>query len=132
MSNYQSYQPYQPDSSQPYASAPYDPAGQPYAPVEPYGAAYAAPRPEHPRATTILVLGILGFVTSGILGPVAWAMGNTARRECAAGQYTMTDSLRIGRMLGIITTILLIIGIVLIVIMVAAGLLFAAGGAIGG
>ena len=41
-----------------------------------YGAA-GVPQ-EHPKGTTILVLGILSLVLCGLLGPFAWNMGNQA------------------------------------------------------
>ena len=80
--------------------------------MSPYSSAYPMmpARSEHPQATTVLVLGILGFFVS-VTGPIAWAIGNKARRECASGMYVETDALRIGRILGIITSILLIVGI---------------------
>lgn len=45
---------------------------------QPYGAQRAQ---EHPKGTTILVLGILSLVVCGVLGPIAWVMGNRAVRE---------------------------------------------------
>jgi hypothetical protein len=80
---------------------------------------------EHPMATTVLVLGILGFVTSGITGLVAWVLGNRARRDCVTGMYAMSDSLRIGRVLGIITGVLLIIGIGVLLLSVIPFAIFA-------
>jgi len=69
---------------------------------------------------TVLVLGILSLVVMGVLGPVAWVLGNKAKRECDAGVYRMTDSLSVGRILGIIASVLLIVaGVSMIVMMVA-------------
>jgi hypothetical protein len=86
-------------------------AAQPY-PGLPYPSAMVVGAPiQHPMATTVLVLGILGFVTSGITGIIAWVLGNRAARDCATGLYTMSDPLRIGRILGMITALLLFIGI---------------------
>lgn len=80
-------------------------------------------RPEHPQATTVLVLGILGFVTSGLTGPFAWAIGNKALKECDSGMYRVTDQLTVGRILGIVTSILLIVGVaVTIFILFAVGI----------
>jgi len=73
-------------------------------------------RPEHPQATTVLVLGILSLVGVSIVGPIAWHMGNKGLKECEAGVYSMTDPLRIGRILGIIGTILLIIGVAFVIV----------------
>jgi len=83
-------------------------------------------RPEHPQATTVLILGILGLVVAGVLGPVAWFMGNKAIKECEAGTYTRTGPLTAGRILGIIGTILLIVSVVVIILVVVIGLITAA------
>jgi len=53
------------------------PPPQPGQPA-PYG---YGPPPNHPRATTVLVLGILALAFCGILGIPAWVIGNTALRE---------------------------------------------------
>ena len=127
-----SYDPYAPQGQnpstfgQPIGYPPADSATQPYPglpsappayPAQQYAAPYGAIRPEHPQATVVLVLGILGFFTA-ITGVIAWVMGNHAKKECEAGTYTMTDQLRIGRILGMVTTILAIVGIVLAIIYV--------------
>jgi len=80
---------------------------------------------EHPQATVVLVLGILGLFTA-ILAPIAWYMGNKATREVQAGTYSMSDPLKIGRILGIIGTILLIVGGVVAVVAIVIALVFAA------
>jgi hypothetical protein len=66
--------------------------------------------PPH-RGTLILVLGILGLVVCGFLGPVAWIMGNTDLKEIRAGRMDpegegLTNG---GRILGIISTVLLVL-----------------------
>ncbi len=43
------------------------------------------------NATLILVLGILSLVCCGLLGPVAWIMGNNALREIDAGIGNPSD-----------------------------------------
>jgi len=99
---------------------------QSYGPM-PGGAPYiVSGRPEHPRAMTVLVLGILSLVGLGFLGPFAWYMGNKAQKECAAGLYALTDPLRIGRILGMVGTGLLIVTPVMVVVMIGLGLGFAA------
>jgi len=82
--------------------------------------------PPHPSATTVLVLGILGLVLSGILSPVAWWMGNSALKDVAAGHYSSNDQLKVGRILGIVGTVILIVAVVCIVIAVFAAFIFAA------
>lgn len=79
------------------------------------------------RGTMILVLGICSLVVCGFLGPVAWIMGNNDLKEIRAGRMDpegeqMTN---IGRILGMIASILIVVGLVIwcfiFVIMLAAG-----------
>jgi hypothetical protein len=59
----------------------------PYPQYPPPG--YGAPvqyAPDHPKATTSLVLGILGVVLCQILGPFAWSMGKKTLNEIDASQ----------------------------------------------
>ena len=72
---------------------------------------------DHPQTTTILILGILGLIACGVLGPFAWSMGNKALREIDAshGQIGGRDTINVGRILGIVATVLLgliVIGII--------------------
>jgi hypothetical protein len=88
-----------------------------YGAPPPPGGAYggyggAGARPEHPQGTTILVLGILGLVCCGLCAIAAWVMGNKAQKEIAAGQYAETSGVKIGRILGMVGTILMILGVV--------------------
>ena len=131
MSNPQEEQPQaQPGSQSPYQSSEqFPPAGQsapygqqspmPYGQQSPmpYGQQYGAPPQEHPQGTLILVFGILGiFIT--IFAPIAWYMGNKAKREIQASgiQYSNEQNVSIGRMLGKIFTIIALISIVLTII----------------
>jgi hypothetical protein len=104
-------------SAQSYGSAPEPQSGyqqQPAYPpapqagyVQPYGAL-----PEHPQGTTILVLGIVGlFVT--ICAPIAWYMGSKAQKEIAASgvHYANEQNVNIGKILGMVLTILAIVGL---------------------
>jgi hypothetical protein len=78
---------------------------------------------EHPQGTTILVLGILSLVVCGILGPIAWNMGNKALREIDASPqvtYTNRGNVNAGRICGIIGTAFLALGAVFVVIAVLA------------
>ena len=95
--------------------APGAPVGPASAPPPGYG--YAVPQ-EHPQGTTILVLGILSLVVCGLLGPVAWTMGSKALTEIDRNPaaYTNRGSVSAGRILGIISSVLLIVGIVVTVI----------------
>jgi hypothetical protein len=132
-----------PPSPNPYG----DPQGQPYAPPpNPYPAPneYAAPQnpygvpfqpayaggalPDHPSATTSMVLGIVGlvgiFLCGGltlILSPVAWVVGAKAVREIDAtpGRYGGRDKAQGGKVMGIIGSIFLVLGIIAIIGFVA-------------
>ena len=63
----------------------------------------------------ILVFGILGLTVCGIFAPIAWVMGSGDLKEMQAG--TMDPSgeqmTSIGRILGIIGTVLILIGLCL-------------------
>jgi hypothetical protein len=111
----------QPSPQTPYPSGQYPPAGQPQpygqqSPM-PYGQPYGAPPQEHPQGTLILVFGILGiFIT--IFAPIAWYMGNKAKREMQASgiQYSNEQNVSIGRMLGKVFTIIALVSIALTII----------------
>ncbi|MDR2973648.1 MAG: hypothetical protein LBV00_02885 [Propionibacteriaceae bacterium] len=121
------YQPYTPPMTAPSPTGSGTvPLSMSVYPTMPYPGVMPGQRPEHPQATTVLVLGILSFIVAGVLGPVAWYMGNKAMRECAAGMYTASDQLKVGRVLGIVATVLLGIGVVAIMGMIALGLFAAA------
>jgi hypothetical protein len=114
-------------------SNPYDPNAVPpsqdsggYNPA-PYGQPYPPVAPEHPQGTTVLVLGIVGIFFS-ICAPFAWYLGNKALEEIRASgvRYANEQNIVIGRILGIVFTILTIVALVLTVIfliiaVVAAG-----------
>jgi uncharacterized membrane protein YjgN (DUF898 family) len=70
------------------------------------------PQPKHPQAVTVLVLGLLGIVVCGLCGPFAWSMGNRVEREITAsqGRWGGGTEATIGKILGIVATVLLIVG----------------------
>ncbi|KPJ62197.1 hypothetical protein AMK68_05195 [candidate division KD3-62 bacterium DG_56] len=74
----------------------------------------SAPLTPH-RATTILVLGILGILCCAIVGIVAWVMGNNDLREMEAGRMDPAgrDMTNIGRILGMVAVGLWILWIIL-------------------
>jgi hypothetical protein len=80
----------------------------------PYGQGYSASAGDHPQGTTILVLGIVGIFFT-ICAPIAWYLGSRALKEIKASgaTYNNQQQIVIGRMLGIIFTILAIIGLVI-------------------
>jgi len=113
-----SYQPY-PASDYPPMAA-YPTTAQPTQPsaVAPWSASAPVPYafseaalPEHPSATTALVLGILGIVGLWPLGPIAWIVGAKAKREMRAepGRWRSSGSLTTGVVLGVITTVLMVL-----------------------
>lgn len=68
---------------------------------------------DHPKGITILVLGILSLLCCSPLGIAAWLMGNTALKEIDAepGRYGNRQIVQIGRILGIIGVVLLVLSI---------------------
>jgi hypothetical protein len=69
--------------------------------------------PEDSQATTVLVLGILSLVICQFLGPFAWVMGNKEIAGIDAGRRPPDNrsTAQAGRILGIISTVFLIIGV---------------------
>lgn len=97
----------------------------------PYGA-FTPPVRDHPQSTTALVLGIVGLVgglSCGLgffVSPFAWALGRNASKEIAAsrGQIGGEGQARAGMIMGIIGTVLLVLGllaIALIIVIAIAG-----------
>jgi len=89
---------------------------------------YAAP-PNHTQATTVLVLGILSLVVCGIIGPFAWTMGNRVVREIdsSGGALGGRTEANVGRILGIVATVLIVVGLVLVVGLFALGAVVSVG-----
>ena len=85
--------------------------------------------PQDSQATTILVLGILSLVLCQFLGPFAWVMGNKELAAIDAGERPPENrsTAQTGRILGIISTVLLIIGVVFFIVMGVFLLIAAAG-----
>jgi uncharacterized membrane protein YjgN (DUF898 family) len=83
--------------------------------------AYRPEPPKHPQAVTVLVLGILGIVVCGVIGPFAWTMGNrvVAEIEASGGQWSGHTEATVGRVMGIVSTALLALSAFLIVLFVA-------------
>ena len=122
-------------------------AGQPYGPPAPYGqqqygqqqyggpAPYAQPQgfppvayaPDHPRATTSLVLGILGIVVCGVSAPFAWWVGRqtVAEIDASHGQLGGRGAAQTGYVLGVIGSALLGFALLLVVVWLVFLLLLA-------
>ncbi len=79
--------------------------------------------PETSQATTALVLGILGIVICGLCAPFAWYIGGNEVKAIDAGRRDPSNrgSAQAGRILGIIVSILGLIGIALVIVIVIAG-----------
>ncbi len=88
--------------------------GQPD-PYRPYPGATAV-NPYDQKATTVLVLGILGLVFCGVLGIIAWVQGNNLRDEAKAAGYPEPSNGQIGRILGMVATGLMAAGLVLMLV----------------
>jgi hypothetical protein len=98
--------------------------GAPGHAVPGYGAGYGyAVQQNHPRATTAMVLGILGLVLCGVLGIPAVVIGNGVLRDIRAspGQYAGEGSARAGVIMGWIAIGLLVLGVVAIIALVMLG-----------
>lgn len=88
--------------------------------------AYAGVPNEHPRGTTILVLGILSLVLCGLFtGIPAWVMGRKATREIESSPHPVSNRgvVKAGYICGMIGTIisaLLLVFYVIVIIGVAS------------
>ena len=70
---------------------------------------------EHGTATAVFVLGVLSVVGLPVFGPVAWVLGRRVLREIDAsvdGVYRNRGLARVGMVLGIIGTALLVLIVV--------------------
>ncbi|HEU4513212.1 MAG TPA: DUF4190 domain-containing protein [Nocardioidaceae bacterium] len=116
--------PEQPESGQPgywgQQEQPTAAYGQPYPPGPP-GYPMQGPvqyAPDHPRATTSLVLGILGIVPCQLLAPFAWWIGKKTLDEIDAsgGRLGGRTAAQAGYIMGIIGTVLLAVGILFMIL----------------
>lgn len=94
-----------------------EPILQPGATPMPAFAVYPS-YPENSRATTALVLGILGLVVCGLCAPFAWQIGNEELRAIDAGRRDPSNrgTAQAGRILGIVGTALIAIGILFLLV----------------
>ena len=93
------------------------------APVAPAGPQEPPQAVAPHRGVLILVLGILGIVCCFICGIVAWVMGNKDLQEMAAGRMDREGQglTQAGKICGMISVILAIIGLVIQVIVLLLG-----------
>jgi hypothetical protein len=88
------------------------------------------PVPDHPQATTALTLGLVGMIGTmicgipAVVGPFAWYMGAKVKREIDAsgGQLGGRGQALTGFVLGIVTTVLLVVGILVLGGLIAVGI----------
>lgn len=75
------------------------------------------------RGVMILVFGILGLVCCFIFGIVAWVMGNSDLQAMEAGQMDRSGEglTKAGKIIGIISVALVIVGVVLQVLFIILG-----------
>jgi hypothetical protein len=110
------YDPYPPQGPQqpPYGQPQY---GQPQYGQPEYGQPQGSPpvgyAPDHPKATTSMVLGILGIVLCGLIAPFAWRIGKRTMNEIDAsnGQLGGRGTAQAGYIMGIIGTVLLALAV---------------------
>lgn len=96
---------------------------QPQPPQQPPQQVGAGAGMEPHRGTLVLVLGILGLVVCVILGIVAWVMGNGDLRKMDAGQMDPSGRglTQAGRVCGMISVILAIVGFAIWALMMIVG-----------
>lgn len=68
--------------------------------------------PYESRATTILVLGIAVLVGRPPAGIVAWIMGSRLRKEATNAGYPEPGRSQVGRICGMIATIIVVVVVV--------------------
>ncbi|MGW6334821.1 DNA translocase FtsK 4TM domain-containing protein [Nocardia rhamnosiphila] len=71
------------------------------------------PPPDHPQATTVLILGIVGMMFCQVCAPFAWIMGRRTLNEIDASGGTVggRSNVMVGYILGIIGSVLLILAV---------------------
>jgi hypothetical protein len=114
--------PAQPPAAQPPAAPPPPPApaayGQPAAATP-----YQMPRQSSGKATTAMVLGIVGLVACGIAGIVAIVLGNQAKNEIDAsgGQLEGRGMALAGIIMGWIAVGIMVLGVAIFLLIVIVG-----------
>ncbi len=86
-----------------------------------YGYQPAYMPPKHPQATLAMVLGIIGLTgimcyVTALVAPFAWWIGAKATREIKAdpARYSGHGEANAGKIMGIIGTVLLILGLLVL------------------
>ena len=83
------------------------------------------------RGTLILILGILSLIICQPVGIAAWIMGNADLKQIAAGTMDPEGKslTQIGKILGIIAVVRMVIGVVVGILVTVVGVGAAAAGA---
>lgn len=123
---------------------PAGPPTTPYTTAAPHGAAYGSPHgqrapqgtqpyvgfvsaPDHPQASTAVILGAVGMAAGLSLGigfllsPFAWRIGAKAVREIDASQGRVggRGQAEAGRVMGLVGTVFLVLGIAGMVVLIS-------------
>jgi hypothetical protein len=98
----------------PYGSPPYQ---QPYGQQPPMGygqppMGFGQPVDTSDGGTQVLIWGVLGLALCAFCAPVAWVKGNSYVQTCTAMGVRPSTPGTVGRILGIIGTLFLILGVV--------------------
>lgn len=98
-------------------TAPYTPNSQGYPQQPAFGMPPAEVEGLRSNSTIVLILGILGLILIGPFGSIpAWIWGNSIvkKAEAAGIPADVVSSARIGKILGIVGTVLFIIGMLIL------------------
>jgi hypothetical protein len=96
--------------------------------------------PDHPESTKAMVLGLIALIGGFTcyvplaLGPWAWVVGRRAVREMDAqpGRYEGRGQAMAGYVMGVIATVLLVLGVLLLIGVLALFVVAPGGGTVSG
>jgi hypothetical protein len=94
-----------------------------------YGYQQQPPQQDHPRATMSMILGILGLVICTVIAPFAWRIGKKTMDEIDAsgGRLGGRGMAQAGYIMGIIGTVVLVLGVLFFVIAIPLGIMSSSG-----
>jgi hypothetical protein len=78
----------------------------------PMAGGYGQPTDTSDGGTQVLIWGVLGLAVCAFCAPVAWMKGNTYMATCTAMGVRPSSAGTVGRVLGIVGTVLLLLGVV--------------------
>ncbi|WP_040792912.1 DUF4190 domain-containing protein [Nocardia paucivorans] len=83
-----------------------------------YGHLPYGPPPDHPQATTVLILGVLGMAFCQVVAPFAWVMGKRVLGEIDSSGGTVggRNLAMVGYVCGIIGSFFLILTVIAMVV----------------